>query len=214
MRNRNLNVIGWLSVVVLVTAVLAGGCRDRSEYEPPGYAPPPPPPPPMAANTAPARLTLVPQDPTTFTPKLTDPEDAKGKAADLKSAIAGIWEDQLVIKIDLYGEPPKSDEIWYLAWLVMDPDPELFKVQFSLASKCVTGGIYIDDSKPIKDVLLSGNVEQQGNSVIARFPWGKIPEKYQVRDLRMESVSVIRAGGKKPGSELIDVIEGHDMVRL
>jgi len=213
MKSRNLSAIMWLPVIVLMSAVLLGGCRDREEYEPPGYAPPPPPPPVASAPAAPTRAPLMKQDPLTLTPKLIDPEDAKGKPGDLKSAIAGIWEDQLVIKYEFYGDPPKDENIWFLAWLGVDPGHQLYKLQFSVTNGCVMGSVFVEKA-PGEDAHLSGDVKVDGNSVIARVPWGKLPEKFQVQDLRLESPSVIRADVEDPAAGMIDQIEGFDVVRL
>jgi len=212
MRNRILKAVMLLPIILLLSAVVLGGCREREEYEPPGYAPPPPPPPVAPAPVAPTHAPLMKHNPLTLTPKLTDPEDAKGKPGDLKSAIAGIWEDQLVIKYEFYGEPPKDENIWFLAWLGVDPGRQLYKLQFSATNACVMGGVYVDEKTPPKDVRLSIDVKVEGNSVVARVPWGKLPEKFQVQDLRLSSPTVVRMGEKDAGQ--IDKIEDWDMVRL
>ena len=85
MNKRDSKSGGWrLLAIAAAVAFLLGGCRDRAEYEPPGYAPPPPPPPTARANVPAAPMPLEKVDPLTLSPKLTDPEDAKGKVADLK----------------------------------------------------------------------------------------------------------------------------------
>ena len=100
-----------------------------------------------------------------------------------------------------------------LTFEVLDPGHHLYKLQFSVTNACVMGGVFVDNA-PAEDVQLSGDVKVDGKSVIARLPWGKLPEKFQVRDLRLESPSVIRANVEDPAEGVIDQIEDWDMVRL
>ena len=152
---KNIEWRRWTVLLAAVAFLTAQGCRERGDYQPPGYVPPPPPPPAQAqAQTEPSGpAPLQKIDLAKMEPRLKDPKDAKDPSVDLKSVIAGIEDNELVIRFETYGEPFKDQNTWFLAWLSTRESPLLYKVQVSHEGHYVLGGVFENDKVESEEQL-------------------------------------------------------------
>ena len=212
---KNIEWRRWTVLLAAVAFLTAQGCRERGDYQPPGYVPPPPPPPAQAqAQTEPSGpAPLQKIDLAKMEPRLKDPKDAKDPSVDLKSVIAGIEDNELVIRFETYGEPFKDQNTWFLAWLSTRESPLLYKVQVSHEGHYVLGGVFENDKVETEDAVVSNTVKAEGNVVEARFPWSKLPKELQMRDLTLSEPSIISSKDENSKPEVLDIIDGKDQVR-
>ncbi|NOZ85941.1 MAG: hypothetical protein GXP49_06700 [Deltaproteobacteria bacterium] len=213
---RKMGITSWILIVPVVAASsLFFGCRKSGEYQPPGYSPPPPPLPATQApvdQKGPAPLKRVDLD--NIPPKLTDPKDAADPSTDLKSVIAGIEDNEVVMRFETYGPPFTDNNTWYLAWLKTSGSPLIYKVQVSQSGHYILGGLFKEGKQVVEDVVISNDVEAKGNVVEARFPWSKLPKELQMRDLIISEPTIISAKKEGAKADVIDIIDGSDEVRL
>jgi len=227
MRRKSQSQVTWavLATLALLGALfgtMLGGCRDRSQYQPPEYAPPPPPPPPSGQiSTERTTQKLEKRDPLDSEPTLVDPKDAQVGDPDLKSVIAGFRDNDIVMRFELYEPPPKEGNFWAIVCLARRSMSNKFYIVKVWLDKPLVLGLMMDrDVKTTPEpTALSGNVKVVGNSILLRFPWERLPEEFQYRDLNVDHPIIQQVihqeGGKgKATSRMVDEITGRDQVRL